>query len=70
MSEIWFWPLILLAYPVYVLAMSLVLRLIGVPKHDVVSWALRQADRQRLTDLAHAARRLPAAAGERPDGPA
>jgi hypothetical protein len=59
MPEIWLWPLALLVYPTYILLMSAVLRLIGVPKGDVVRWALRQADRQRFTDLVHAARGLP-----------
>jgi hypothetical protein len=45
-----------LTYPTYVLLMSAVLSACGVPREDVAKWALRQADRQRLTDLVHAAR--------------
>src|ERR687898_774166 len=41
--------------------MAAVLRLIGVPKAEVVKWALHQANRQRLTDLIRTARGLPAA---------
>lgn len=47
------------AYPAYVLVMSVVLLVVGVPRADVAIWALRQAGRQRLTDLVKAARALP-----------
>ncbi|GAA1246671.1 hypothetical protein GCM10009609_07740 [Pseudonocardia aurantiaca] len=57
-----YWPLlsmaVLLAYPVYMLLMAGVLRLCGVPKDEIANWALRQADRQRFTDLLRAARGL------------
>lgn len=50
--------LLLLAYPAYVLMMAGVLAVCGVPRRDIARWALRQADRQRLTDLIRAARDL------------
>ncbi|MDG6104700.1 hypothetical protein Daura_05890 [Dactylosporangium aurantiacum] len=58
----------LAAYPVYVLMMALVLKICGVERGDIAKWALRQADRQRLTDLIRAARGLaaPEAGGPRP----
>jgi hypothetical protein len=55
----WWQLVLLLAYPVYLLLMASVLRLIGAPKDEVVKWVLKQADRQRLTDLVRAARGLP-----------
>ena len=62
------WPLLLLAYPLYLLLMAGALRLIGVPKKDVVAWALKQAERQRLTDMIRAARGLPEPPAK-PDAP-
>ncbi|TQM44104.1 hypothetical protein [Pseudonocardia cypriaca] len=50
---------LLLAYPAYLLLMAAVMRICGVPKAEVAMWVLRQADRQRLTDLIRAARGLP-----------
>jgi hypothetical protein len=52
------WPL-LLAYPAYLLLMAGVMRVCGVSKEEIAKWVLRQADRQRLTDLIRAARGLP-----------
>jgi hypothetical protein len=43
--------LILLSYPVYVLAWAGILAICGVPRKEIAKWALRQADRQRLSDL-------------------
>jgi hypothetical protein len=48
--------LLLLAYPIYLLLMAGVLAVCGVSRKDIAKWALRQADRQRLTDLIRAAR--------------
>ena len=48
-----------LVFPIFLLCVAGVLRLIGVPKDKVAEWALRQANRQRLTDLIRAARGLP-----------
>ena len=42
------------------------LAICGVPRAEIAKWALKQADRQRLTDLIRAARGLPA--GERASG--
>jgi hypothetical protein len=50
-----------LAYPVYILLMAGALRLCGVEKAEIAKWALKQAERQRLTDLIRAARGLPSA---------
>lgn len=50
---------VLLAYPVYILLMAGVLRLCGVEKAEIAKWALKQAGRQRFTDLVRAARGLP-----------
>lgn len=58
MVDVWY-VVALVAYPVYILIMAAVLRLCGVPKHDVAKWALRQAGRQRLRDLITAARGIP-----------
>lgn len=59
------WPLAaLLAYPVYLLMMTIVLRVSGVSKADTAAWALRQAERQRFLDLIRSARGLP---GPAPD---
>jgi hypothetical protein len=67
--EFWPWLLIFL-YPLHLLLMSTVLRVIGVPKEEVAKWALKHADRQRLTDLIKAARNhLPPAAIDPPDEP-
>ena len=51
--------LLMLAYPVYVLVMAVVLRIVGVPRKDIAKWALRQADRQRLIELIRAVRGSP-----------
>jgi hypothetical protein len=50
---------VLLAYPAYILLMAGVMRICGVPKAEIAKWVLRQAERQRLTDLIRAARGLP-----------
>lgn len=47
---------LLLAYPVYVLLMAAVLAICGVSREEIAAWALKQADRQRLTELIRAAR--------------
>ncbi|MFC5947093.1 hypothetical protein ACFQH9_02220 [Pseudonocardia lutea] len=60
MPDLWYLAF-LLAYPVYVLLMAGVLRLCGVPKADVAAWALKHADRQRVTELLRVARGLPSA---------
>lgn len=65
----------LLAYPVYILVMAGVLRLCGVEKAEIAKWALRQADRQRFTDLISAARgfladKAPPELGRTPESPA
>lgn len=54
----WFGFVIPLAYPVYVLLMAGVLHLCGVKKTEIAKWALKQAGRQRFTDLISAARGL------------
>jgi hypothetical protein len=41
-------------YVVYLLAMAGVLAICGVPRAEIAKWALKQADRQRLTDLIRA----------------
>lgn len=43
-------------YVVYLLAMAGFLAICGVPREDIADWALKQASRQRLTDLILAAR--------------
>lgn len=48
-----------LAYPAYLLVMAGVLRLCGVPRAETAKWILKQAGRQRFTDLIRAARGLP-----------
>ena len=48
--------LVLLAYPAYLLLMAGVLRIVGARRSDIVKWALRQADRQRLVELVRAVR--------------
>lgn len=50
--------LLLLAYPIYLLIMAAVLAICGVTRKDIAKWALKQADRQRVTDLIRAARGL------------
>lgn len=52
----WAAPTALLSYPMYVLIMAMVLRICGVPRRDVAKWALRQADRHRITELIRVAR--------------
>jgi hypothetical protein len=54
--------LVVLLYPIYVLMMAGVLAICGVPRSDIAKWALKQAGRQRTTDLIRAARGLTAAA--------
>jgi hypothetical protein len=46
-------------YILYLLAMAGFLAICGVPRKEIAKWALKQADRQRLTDLIRAARGLP-----------
>jgi hypothetical protein len=41
-------------YVMYLLAMASFLAICGVPRAEIAKWALRQADRQRLTDLIRA----------------
>ncbi len=53
--------LLLLAYPIYLLLMAAVLAVCGVTRKDIAKWALKQANRQRVTDLIRAARALRAA---------
>ena len=53
-------------YVLYLLGMAGFLAICGVPRAEIAKWALKQADRQRLTDLIRAARGLPA--GERASG--
>ena len=74
-----YWPVlslaVLLAYPAYILLMAAVLRLCGVEKAEIAKWALKQADRQRFTDLVSAARgflpdRAPPELGRTPESPA
>jgi hypothetical protein len=48
--------LLLLGYPLYILLMAAVLAACGVPRREIGKWALKQADRQRVTDLVQAAR--------------
>ncbi|MCA1835660.1 MAG: hypothetical protein LC721_04740 [Actinobacteria bacterium] len=57
---------ILGVYVLYLLAMAGFLAICGVSRTEIAKWALKQADRQRLTDLIRAARGLPA--GERDSG--
>ncbi|WP_433274035.1 hypothetical protein ACQPZA_24205 [Pseudonocardia xinjiangensis] len=59
---------ILVAYPLYVLLMALVLAVCGVKRAEIAKWALKQADRQRFTDLVRAARGLSVPGAEPPDG--
>jgi len=40
----------------YLLAMAGFLAICGVPRKEIAKWALKQADRQHLTDLVRAAR--------------
>jgi len=47
-------------YPIYLLMMAGVLAICGVPRKEIAKWALRQAGRQRATDLIRAARGLDA----------
>lgn len=53
----WIVVIPLLSYPGYLLLMALVLAACGVSRQDIAKWALRQADRQRISDLIRAARR-------------
>ena len=46
-------------YFIYLMLMAVFLALCGVPRAEIARWALKQADRQRLTDLIRAARGLP-----------
>ena len=54
------------SYPAYVLIMAGVLGACGVPRKEIAKWALRQADRRRITDLVRSLRRGPADNSERP----
>ena len=54
--------LLLLTYPIYLLLMAGVLAVCGVTRKDIANWALKQANRQRVTDLIRAARALRAPA--------
>jgi hypothetical protein len=47
-------------YVLYLLAMAAFLAICGVPRPEIAKWAMKQAGRQRLTDLIRAARGLPA----------
>jgi hypothetical protein len=49
----------LIAYPAYLILMAAALAICGVPRKEIAKWALRQAGRQRLTDLIRAARGVP-----------
>jgi hypothetical protein len=55
--SLWIVLIPLLSYPGYLLLMALVLAACGVSRQDIAKWALRQADRQRVSDLVRAARR-------------
>ena len=58
----------LAVYLLYMLAMAGVLAICGVSRKEIAKWALKQADRQRLTDLIRAARGvLPLDEGSAPD---
>lgn len=46
-------------YVLYLLLMAAFLAVCGVPRAEIAKWAVKQADRQRLTDLVRAARGLP-----------
>jgi hypothetical protein len=46
-------------YVLYLLAMAGFLAICGVSRTEIAKWALKQADRQRLTNLIRAARGLP-----------
>ncbi|MDQ3762976.1 MAG: hypothetical protein M3460_15400 [Actinomycetota bacterium] len=43
-------------YILHLLAMAGFLMICGVPREEIAKWALKQAGRQRLTDLIRAAR--------------
>lgn len=49
-------------YVAYVLVMAGVLAICGVSRVEIAKWALKQADRQRFTELIRATRGLPAGA--------
>jgi hypothetical protein len=73
-SSPWLWilALLILFYPSYLLVMGWVLRLCGVPRDEIASWALRQAGRQRFLDLLRATRGASdptSSASRRPDRP-
>jgi hypothetical protein len=51
-------------YVLYLLAMAGVLAICGVSRKEIAKWALKQADRQRLTDLIRAARGLSSSVAE------
>ncbi len=46
-------------YILFLLAIAAFLAICGVSRAEIAKWALKQADRQRLTDLIRAARGLP-----------
>lgn len=55
-------------YILYLLAMASFLAICGVPRKEIAKWALKQADRQRLTDLVRVARGvLPSGQQSAPD---
>jgi hypothetical protein len=51
---------ILGVYVLYLLALAGFLAICGVARAEIAKWALKQTDRQRLTDLIRAARGVPA----------
>ncbi|MCO1660525.1 hypothetical protein [Pseudonocardia humida] len=59
--------LLAVGYPVYTLIMAAVLALCGVPRQDIAKWALKQADRQRLSELIRTARGVPDAESNQQD---
>ncbi len=63
MAEIWHllqWAVLApFFYVAYVLLMAGVLAICGASRDEIKKWALKQADRQRFTDLVSAWRRLP-----------
>ncbi|HET8641271.1 MAG TPA: hypothetical protein VFM37_05000 [Pseudonocardiaceae bacterium] len=50
-------------YVLYLLLMAAFLAVCGVPRAEIAKWAVKQAGRQRLTDLVRAARGLPRGGG-------
>jgi hypothetical protein len=60
---------LVVAYPVYLLLMAGAVRVCGVSEEEIAKRVLRQANRQRLTDLIRAARGLPAEPGDKIEPP-